>query len=271
MNAVRFVCVIALGLSVAPRALAQADDADKKTVQRLLPEMNLVPSLYGRDAFKVNALPKFSAKKLLEYPYKKKDSVESERAAWQENKEKYAKTNVLRAAIFEAMESYDGMKTFQFAMTLPAGEQAPKDRADILSKQEPVGKMTFELEMQLLPKLKAAAKERDKEKNRRWQADFDLVYTRVLGNIIYVSEYNYALGQVRAGKLSELGKNDDGWQIVIKDAKPHVTEAAVKQYAKERGELLKKIQEEHAGTPWAYFAQRDADRPLGMEWAAKRK
>jgi hypothetical protein len=35
--------------------------------------------------------------------------------------------------------------------------------------------------------------------------------------------------------------------------------------------LLQKFQDEHADTPWADYASRDAKRELGMQWAARKK
>ena len=63
---------------------------------------------------------------------------------------------------------------------------------------------------------------------------------------------------------------EDGWRIV---ARPKITvpEGKAKTMSKERLNRLKKIQEEHAGTPWAFFAERESKRDLGMEWAAKKK
>jgi hypothetical protein len=50
-----------------------------------------------------------------------------------------------------------------------------------------------------------------------------------------------------------------------------VTETKAKDLVKARAKLLQKIQEDYADTPWAYFAEREGKRDLGMEWAAKKK
>jgi len=35
---------------------------------------------------------------------------------------------------------------------------------------------------------------------------------------------------------------------------------------KQRGKLVKKIQDEYYSTPWDYFAERDSKYQLGLEW-----
>ena len=54
-------------------------------------------------------------------------------------------------------------------------------------------------------------------------------------------------------------------------SKINVPEATAKSYWKDRARQLTKIQEEYAGTPWAYFAERDGKRDLGMRWQPKKK
>jgi hypothetical protein len=253
-----------------PLSFAQGDDADAKTVKRILPDLELVPSLYARGEAPVNskALPKFSATKLFGYPVAKKETAEAERGFWKASKEIYTKNHPLRAAIFEAMDETDQAVKLDLAMTLP-GPFTPKDKAAFLQKQAGLGIALFKMK-QVLQEMKEAAAKRDNEASNRWKANFDLAYTRTIGNAISLYEYNFTLGQIRADNLPELGKDDGGWKIAFKPT-PFVTEANAKNGVKERAILLKKMQEDHAGTPWAYFAERDSKRDLGMAWVAKKK
>jgi hypothetical protein len=274
--AVCLVLFTLLTLATRPAA-AQGDDADKKLVNRLVADMYLVPSLYARGEGRMSSktLPKFSATKLFGYPLNKKETAESERKFWMASKEVYGNSTPLRAALFEAMDQAEKLQALQFPMTV-LGEKAPKgdyfiakNRLEFMKNQEALAKSIFSVE-QILPQMKAAAEKRDMETSRRWQANFDLGYTRTLGNLVYLYEYSYALGLIRADSLPDLGKGDDGWKIAFR-AGPTVTEPKAKQYARERSKLLQKMQVDHAGTPWAYFAERDSKRDLGMTWVAKKK
>ena len=88
--------------------------------------------------------------------------------------------------------------------------------------------------------------------------------------VIYLLEIDFTLGQIRADGLPKLAKDQSGWEIVARP-KISVPETKAKALVKDRLKLLKKIQEEHADSPWSYFAERESKRDLGMEWAAKKK
>jgi hypothetical protein len=269
--AVSLLVAATVSCFAAGPSFAQGDDADKKTIKRLVPEMDLVPSLYARGEEPVNAkkLPKFSATKLFGYPINKKETVDAERGFWKASKEIYAKSNPLRAAIFEAMDETDKLKEVEISMTIPGPVLTPKDKAAFLKKQEHLGVTIFKLQ-KTYQQMRDAAEKRAQENSNRWKANFELATTRMQGNLIFLYEFNYTFGQIRADNLPELGKDHDGWKIKFMP-KINITEPTAKTYAKDRATLLNKIQEEHAGTPWAYFAERDSKRDMGMTWEPKKK
>jgi hypothetical protein len=271
MIASRAYLLVALSASITTSALAGDADADKKLIKRILPDIELAPSLYAKDEAPATykTLPKFPAKRLAEYGVDKKETADKERERWKAHKEQYAKDLPLRAAIFEAADESDKLKRLEIPMVIPMTVFTPKDKAAFLLKQEPLGITIFKLQI-LHKQMQEAAEKKDQEKSKRWKANFDLALTRMQGNLIFLYEYNYSLGQIRADTLPELGKEHDGWTIAFLP-KISVTQAEAKTYAKNRAKLLQKIQEEHAGTPWAYFAERESKRDLGMMWAAKKK
>lgn len=255
---------------VPPFAWAQDDDADKKTMKRILEEIELVPSLYAKGdpvvklKVRLTTLPKFSSVKLVGYPIGKINTADKEREKWQKGKEQYAKDHPHRAAIFEAAEVNEKQN---LTLTL-ASPLDPKSKAKFLLEQEPLGRSIFQLEG-ILARMQEA--DRSKEAMRRWLLDADFARSRMLGNLIFLYEYNYTQGQIRADNLPELGKEHDGWRIVSTGPKPNVTEPRAKAYVKERAKLLATIEQEHAGTPWAYFAERDSKVALGMMWGPRKK
>jgi hypothetical protein len=261
----RSLLLATLLLSFTPAAFAQNDEADKKTLKRILEEIALVPSLYAKDdpALRPKKLPKFSSVKLVSYPIGKINTADKERENWRKDKEQYSKEFPHRAAIFEAAAIIEKVNA---GMTIDAPLD-PKQKAMFLLAQEPVGRQIFQLE-EILAKMNEA--DRDKEKMRRWLLDADFARARLLGNLAFLYEYSFTLGQIRADNLPELGKGADGWKIGIMP-KINVTEPRAKQYVKERAKLLQKIQDDHGGTPWAYFAERDSKRELGMAWVARKK
>jgi hypothetical protein len=244
-------------------------DADAKVVQRVVQEIELVPSLYARDE-KAATLPKFAAAKLAAYEPSDQDVLEYTRRLWISDKAGYAKTYPLRAAIFDAAQESAELTRLKLVTTLPLKLVTGKQKtAIVLQGPAALGMAIFKQE-QVHAQFIEAATTRDNEKSVRWKADFDVAQARVQVNLIFLFEYNFTLGQVRADNLPELGKDHDGWKIGSRQ-KITVTEPKAKNLAKSRATLLKKIQEEHAGTPWAHFAERELAREIGMGWEPKKK
>lgn len=124
-----------------------------------------------------------------------------------------------------------------------------------------------------LEQLEDAAKKRDQEKSRRWQANFDYVHARLLERIAYTFEYNYMLASIRTDSLPELTpEQHTGWRLASRDKMQCKGEEGkqAKKYASDAKEILKKLAEEHRGTPWEVLAKRDILNALGLEWKATR-
>jgi hypothetical protein len=271
----RSCLAICVALIISTPAFAQGDEVDRKTLKRILEEIELVPSLYakGETAITVKTAPKFSSLKLVGYPIGKINMPDAERPKWLKDKAAYAKDYPLRAAVFEAEAASAAAMKLEIAMTLQPdpklGYLTAKEKAGFFQQQEGLGRAIFDLE-NALTQMKNAVIHRDAEKVRRWKVDFDFAMTRLQGNIVFLYEYNFTLGQIRADTLPQLRDGDTGWKIAARP-KIHVTEQRAKDLAKARATLLQKFQDEHADTPWAYYASRDAKRELGMQWAARKK
>lgn len=266
------VCLsLCVALILTVPASAQ-DEAARKTIKRILAEIELVPSLYakGETPIDVKTAPKFSSIKLVGYPIGKINYHETEREKWKKSKEAYERDFPLRAAVLEAAEETKNLDKLEIYWTLPKEAAEPKVKALILQKQERPGMAIFKLEA-IYKQMEAAAGQRNKEQIRRWALDFDFAMTRVQGNLVFLYEYNFVLGAIRADNLPELAAGDTGWKIAFNNLRPNVSEQKARQYAKDRLTLLQQIQKDHAGTPWAYYAERDSKRELGMQWAPRKK
>jgi hypothetical protein len=208
---------------------------------------------------------KDGAKNLAKYGLDKKKTAKEERERWQADKEGYADAFPLRAAIFEASAEVAAIR----AKKLPVVLDTAPTSSDILELQAPVGQSIFMLE-RLLARMKDAGALANKETSARWQADFDFTLTRVEAELIFQFEYSFVVGQIRIAGLPNLRPGETGWKIT---PVPQLTifEQKPKTLAKERRKLLERIQEVHADTPWAYFAEREGRRDLGMRWVAKKQ
>ena len=211
---------------------------------------------------KARNLPAFSAKKL--DGYKQDGSVADLQKRYKADKEAYAKEFPLRAAIFEAIAALDDSNSITTREVLP-GPIDPKTKARYLQEQAGPGISILKLEDALI-ELKAAAVGRaDKETSRRWQANFDYTQARLQSRLVYLCEYSYMIGQIRADNLPDLGPGHNGWRLGT-TKKIAVTEAKAKAYAKDTIKLWKRIQDEYPQTPWSMLAQRESMISLGLQW-----
>ncbi len=138
----------------------------------------------------------------------------------------------------------------------------------VAQDQKNLARLILDLE-ETLTNLENAGKLRDKEKSKRWQATYDYVHARLLERIAYTYEYNFMLANIRTDSLPELttGKHT-GWRLAAREKMQAKGEEGklAKKYASDARAILKKLAEEHKGTPYEVLAKRDASNALGLEW-----
>ena len=115
----------------------------------------------------------------------------------------------------------------------------------------------------LEPILKVA-KLRDREPSKRWQAHYDLARGRLMAMKIRCFEYNSACARMKIDPLKFKNPNSNAWRLVP-DNQVRFSDQAAKA-AEQARELLKRVETEHAGTPWAYLARLELEEPLGFRW-----
>src|SRR5262249_6077523 len=124
----------------------------------------------------------------------------------------------------------------------------------------------------LLGELLAAAESRDAEPSRRWQMNYDYIVARVQIQIVRLDEYSDALGQV-ARELQAGDARNSGWRLVPRAAvanpiiKRHLRPGGYRQLTQGNYDfraVLSRLVKDHAGTPWAWMAQRDLRTSPGL-------
>jgi hypothetical protein len=259
-------------LTLKPPTAPGGEAAGAAQVNNILDEIKLLPPWRDTRAGEVNLmkaqnLPAFSAKKL--EPYKADDyqNISEVVKRYKSDTEAFAKQYPLRAAYFEVLEALQGSGKIQMREVLPSPVD-PKRKAAFLEEQRPLGVSIFELE-KTLDLVKKANEQREMETSKRWQANFDYAHARLQSRLIYLFEYNYTLGQIRADNLPELAPGQSGWRVGITGAKINVTEKKAKDFAKANKGIFERIQEQYPGTPWALLAQRESVISLGLAWRPK--
>jgi len=105
-------------------------------------------------------------------------------------------------------------------------------------------------------------KDRDKLKEPRWQAGYDLAMGRVCAVKVRTESYNNMLALLKNGRNFQNERNDT-WELVPAD---HFEGTAMQKLADKAKFYLQRVVDEHPGTPWALIAERELATPLGWQW-----
>jgi hypothetical protein len=236
-------------------------------VKTILDEMNRIPPVRaGRNSaresqLQPDKLPAFSTAKLKDFaPDYRPEELDAQ-----------AEKSPFRKAVLDAVKALnENSKKFVMIEEFK-GANTGQVKGQIKDRQGAPGKAKFYLK-EALEELHEAGKKRSAEKSKRWQALYDYVRMRLLARLIYVSEYNYVLAQIRTDSLPELPAGMTTYQLRLGSrAKVTVPEREVKEWVKDLKKLWKKITTDYPETPWAIIAHREELTALGLEWRAGRE
>jgi hypothetical protein len=124
-------------------------------------------------------------------------------------------------------------------------------------------------------RLKALDPARDKEPNRRWQANYDLMLAMVVAFQVKAYEYRACLQEMivlaNQGKLVPKNppipdRRRTDWVINHSGKKKAPPAETQKKYAQAEA-LLNQVIADHPDSPWADLAQTTLNRGLGCDWA----
>ncbi len=99
---------------------------------------------------------------------------------------------------------------------------------------------------------------------KRWQAGYDLALGRVLAVKVRTNAYNIMLANAKSGMRFKNPKNDT-WILEPSDDVSQVG-SQTERLAKQADEVLRRVMDEHPGTPWAQMAAEELKTPLGYSW-----
>jgi hypothetical protein len=112
--------------------------------------------------------------------------------------------------------------------------------------------------------LAAGLPDREKVKEKRWQAGYDLAMGRVLALKVRTDAYNITLAQAKTGMQFKDPKNDT-WRLIPDDDISTVG-SQTEKLAKQARAFLTRVVDDHPGTPWAQLAAAELRNPLGYRW-----
>ena len=111
--------------------------------------------------------------------------------------------------------------------------------------------------------LRSGLADRERIREKRWQAGYDLALGRVLAVKVRTDAYNLMLAQAALG-MSFTNPGNDTWKLEPSDEVK--VGSATEKLARQATDLLTRVVRDHPGTPWALLAAEELRMPLGYEW-----
>src|SRR4051794_23705350 len=168
----------------------------------------------------------------------------------------------LRQAVINAaqitQQRLPGMPTLFFP---PVESPAFKD---VMAANQAIAERTAYTVDEALKPINEAARRRDRETSRRWQAHYDLVRGRLLAMKVRCYEYNWACARLKKDPPKFKNPRANAWRLVPDTAIQYSEKAAAA--ARDADRLLHRVIQEHPDTPWALLAQRELRNPFGFKW-----
>jgi len=115
--------------------------------------------------------------------------------------------------------------------------------------------------------LRAGLPDRERLREKRWQAGYDLALGRVLAVKVRTDAYNKTLAKAKLG-LKFKNPKSDTW--VLEPSDEVAVDSMTAKLATDAKLLLEGVLAKHPGTPWALLAAEELRMPLGYRWVEER-
>jgi hypothetical protein len=116
--------------------------------------------------------------------------------------------------------------------------------------------------------LERLKKQRDKDPNPRWRANYDLIFAQIIAYKVRMYEYGtYLEDFIRNPKpiKNPLGPNKKTTHWDLTTRQKMLTEEKTGEYVKRAKELFAAVSKDHPGTPWAARAEWELKRGFGVD------
>jgi hypothetical protein len=179
--------------------------------------------------------------------------------------QKLLKENKARQALIDAAK-LPRVETMKFArLDFPRLADEAQGKRALDEAQKAAANIEPRIEA-LYQALKPGEADRNKltgDKDKRWQAGYDLAMGRVLAAKVRTEGYNAMLAQVKGGFNYKDPESDS---MRLTPAEKISAGSAFDRMLKDSRKYLERVVAEHPDTPWAFLAERELKTPIGWEW-----
>ena len=136
-------------------------------------------------------------------------------------------------------------------------------RRELTEAQKPIADLDASLDL-LMRHLEQGEKDRQKIKEARWQASYDLAMGRTLALRVRAFGYNSMLAEMKGNPRKFEDPENNMWRLI--PSNEITSGVAIKKMAAKADTYLNRVIELHPNTPWALMAQREKSVPMGWDW-----
>ncbi len=168
----------------------------------------------------------------------------------------------IRGAVAQAAMLTQQALPGQPNLTFPPAD-TPEFKEAMEQGQTTVARIEYTVNEALEP-ITAVSKLRDRETSRRWQAHYDLIRGRLLAMKIRCAEYQTACAKMKKDALKFENPKSNAWRLV--PTEQILSGDKVERVARDTQAMLRRVVDDHPGTPWAVLANRELKDPFGFKW-----
>ncbi|MDC0935376.1 VWA domain-containing protein [Pirellulales bacterium] len=169
-------------------------------------------------------------------------------------------SNQARRALVEAAEMSWTTPMENVRLRFPKRDEA--SLAQALSRAQQSAALLQPKIDRLCQTLLAGEPGREKLRQPRWQAGYDLAVGRALAVKARTDGYNAMLARAKQGMEFEKEKNN----VWVLRAGNEFVDSSTEKLAAKATDYLERVQEEHPDTPWALLAREESAVPMGWQW-----
>lgn len=175
--------------------------------------------------------------------------------------QKRSRKSPAKAAVLQAAQLSSTIVMRDPTVVFAASDEAKLNRQ--LSEAQRLPASLAPLLDQYFQILKSGDSDRENVTEPRWQAAFDLAMGQVLAAQTRIEGYNLMLAALKRGK-SFTNPASTHWRIV--PAANFESGSAIRKKGESAEKYLKRVADQHPGTPWAWIATEELNRPTGWTW-----
>ncbi len=171
--------------------------------------------------------------------------------------------NRAKGALVEIAKQFKDKAITMPPLAFPANSEA-RLRTALTNAQKSAAVLQAKLNDEMLKVILQGESDRATLVSPRWKASYDLAVGRLAAMVTRLHQYDCRLTELLS--RMDLHKDSDSDPRKLIPAADLPRHPEIQEYAKIAEEYLRRVINEHPGTPWAYLAERELSQDFSWKW-----